>query len=176
MDASGLKTLNAITSFHFRSRAPLFRSLHFAQFKHKLHLSLSSPRFSPICSLHTQTCIYVYEFICVCFSCLGWMWFDIFFIFTAERAEESSLPLPRGAGEAVSEEVSRRGFSITSGTTECCKCFQRHQLLDLYFFSVSLYNPNCSFFFLISLGIWSWHVIEFCGNRTGYRWTVLGVV
>jgi hypothetical protein len=26
----------------------------------------------------------------------------------AERSEESSLPLPRGAGEALSEEVSRR--------------------------------------------------------------------
>ncbi|XP_059463603.1 uncharacterized protein LOC132192319 [Corylus avellana] len=79
MDASGLKTLNAITSFHFRSKAPLFRSPHFAQFKHKLHLSLSSPRFSLLCPV-------------------------------AERSEESSLPLPlpRGAGEALSEEVSRR--------------------------------------------------------------------
>ncbi|KAG6679635.1 hypothetical protein I3842_13G002700 [Carya illinoinensis] len=54
MDTSRLRTLNAISPlhfhFHFRSKDRLFRSIQFAQFKHKLHLSLSSP-FSPLCSL-----------------------------------------------------------------------------------------------------------------------------
>ncbi|KAB1224718.1 putative tRNA (cytidine(34)-2'-O)-methyltransferase [Morella rubra] len=81
MDVSGLKTLNAIAPFHFhlhfRSKALFFRSLYFSQLKHKFHLSISSPRFYPLCSL-------------------------------AERGEDSSLPLPRGVGEALTEEVSRR--------------------------------------------------------------------
>lgn len=166
MDASGLKTLNAITSFHFRSRAPLFRSLQFAQFKHKLHFSLSSPRFSPLCSLHTQTCIYVYLSMLFAFSCLGWMWYELmgviflwccsgknwggFFAF-ASRCR-------RGGERGVFEkEASSSGFSITSGTTtECCKCFQRHQLLDLYLFPLVYTTPfvNFIFYFWISLGIW----------------------
>ncbi|KAK9282756.1 hypothetical protein L1049_010977 [Liquidambar formosana] len=54
MDTSGLKTLNAITPFHFRSRASsLFRPFYLAHVKNKIHLSLSSShlRFSPLCSL-----------------------------------------------------------------------------------------------------------------------------
>ncbi|XP_042957338.1 uncharacterized protein LOC122292859 isoform X2 [Carya illinoinensis] len=80
MDTSRLRTLNAISPlhfhFHFRSKDRLFRSIQFAQFKHKLHLSLSSP-FSPLCSL-------------------------------PEGGLESSLPLPRGVGNVVTEEVPRR--------------------------------------------------------------------
>ncbi|XP_035540983.1 putative tRNA (cytidine(34)-2'-O)-methyltransferase isoform X2 [Juglans regia] len=79
MDGSSLRALNAISPlhfhFHFRSKCPLFRSIQFAQFKHKL--SLSSSPFSPLCS-------------------------------QLEGGLESSLPLPRGVGKAVTEEVSRR--------------------------------------------------------------------
>ncbi|KAI4333158.1 hypothetical protein L6164_017999 [Bauhinia variegata] len=61
------------SSFLFRSSVSLFRPFNLVQFKHTLHLFLSSPRLSPICSLSGL----------------------------AETSRESSLP--RGVGQAVSE-------------------------------------------------------------------------
>ncbi|GFZ00454.1 tRNA (cytidine(34)-2'-O)-methyltransferase [Actinidia rufa] len=51
--STGLRTLTTLTTpLHFRSRAFLFRPLHFAQLNSRFHFSLSSPsRSSPLCSI-----------------------------------------------------------------------------------------------------------------------------
>lgn len=72
-------------------------------------------------------------------------------IFAAERTEESSSPLPRGAGEAVSEEVSRRKLLqvvlVSPQVPLVLQMFSKTSASGFIFVSVSLYNPNCSFFF-----------------------------
>lgn len=52
MDSCGLKTLNFITPFHFRSRASLFCPFYFRHVRKKIHQSLPSSfsRLSPLCS------------------------------------------------------------------------------------------------------------------------------
>ena len=70
MDATGIKSLNIATPFHFRPKACLFRPFSLVQLKNTLHLSLSSPRLSPLCSLSNPPFLTLSPLACTVISVL----------------------------------------------------------------------------------------------------------